>query len=502
MFIKKILITLLFVYTSAWSTTLAQLKSMPRSIERDFYIWQFMLQESTNKEQAIEASRLVYNVNRKLESALFKKTALHFRKKRKVLSKEKQKKYQSLISQMHRSGNFFNAWLELNSKEKINLFNFCGTQNRALINRDIGNNLYNQLSKEEGINQFLYRVEREHLTKLANIALKTPPANGNKINYNNLLKMGFDNIKLNRDKIAAKFFINAIYKAKSRFYRDKALFWAYKTSNNSKYLHYLEKSYDINIYKLIALDILNKPYPSPSKAYINKSAHSPINIKNPIAWAQLKQRIFSKKENLYSLAKQYNSPQSAAYYYYILAVASNHKKQFFPVLYKESIGSLPIDRQAMLLALARQESHFIPASISRSFALGMMQFMPFLVRHIAKVRGEQISYNKIFDPKTSILFANTHLNYLYKHLYHPLFVAYAYNAGIGYTRRTLRKNLFKRGKYEPYLSLEMLDNEQANHYGKKVLANYVIYRMLLGSPIRITTLLNQLDKPELTDRFR
>jgi len=35
------------------------------------------------------------------------------------------------------------------------------------------------------------------------------------------------------------------------------------------------------------------------------------------------------------------------------------------------------DRKALMLAIARQESKFIPASISRSFALGMMQFMPF-----------------------------------------------------------------------------------------------------------------------------
>jgi soluble lytic murein transglycosylase len=108
----------------------------------------------------------------------------------------------------------------------------------------------------------------------------------------------------------------------------------------------------------------------------------------------------------------------------------------------------------------------------------------------------------MFNPRISIKFANTHLDYLNKHLYHPLFVAYAYNAGIGYTRRLIRKNIFKKGLYEPYISLEMVDNEQARYYGKRVLGNYVIYRKLLGSPIKITTLLNWLDKPELTDRFR
>jgi len=66
----------------------------------------------------------------------------------------------------------------------------------------------------------------------------------------------------------------------------------------------------------------------------------------------------------------------------------------------------------------------------------------------------------------------------------------------------IRKDIFKKGPYEPYLSLELVDNEQANHYGKKVLANYVIYKMLLGSPVRITKIINELTNPALTDRFR
>jgi len=50
--------------------------------------------------------------------------------------------------------------------------------------------------------------------------------------------------------------------------------------------------------------------------------------------------------------------------------------------------------------------------------------------------------------------------------------------------------------------MELVNNEQANHYGKKVLANYVIYKMLLGSPIKITTIINELTNPKLTDNFR
>ena len=57
------------------------------------------------------------------------------------------------------------------------------------------------------------------------------------------------------------------------------------------------------------------------------------------------------------------------------------------------------ERQALIYAIARQESRFVPASVSRSFALGMMQFMPFLIRHVAKEKGQRIDYDDIFKPE-------------------------------------------------------------------------------------------------------
>ncbi len=487
---------------SAWGVTLASLKEMPKSVERDFYIWQFLLDPKSSKEESLAASKLVFRVNDKLSKALYAKSGMQLTKKRKKVSTESKRYYLALLGSMHKSGDFFNAWLQLGDREKLKLFTLAGTANRALLNRKLEQSLYSRLTKDYSINEFLFRVERERLDKLSKIAHAIPPVAGNKINYNNLLKLGFDNLKSGNENLASTFFKSAIAKAQSRFYKDKAIFWSYLTSRNSRYLTLLANSYDYNIYKLIALDKLHKPYPTPATATINSNAKSIIDISDPIAWARLKKKIFSKKYNLYALAKEYNSKQSAGYYYYILTVASKHTKQYFPLLYRDSLSAYPVERQAMILALARQESHFIPASVSRSFALGMMQFMPFLIKHIAKERGEKVSYFDIFNPKVSLSFANTHLNYLYKYIYHPLFIAYAYNAGIGYTRGMLRTDIFKRGKYEPYLSLEMVDNDQANHYGKKVLANYVIYRTLLGSPVRVTQLLEQLDKPSLTDRFR
>lgn len=50
--------------------------------------------------------------------------------------------------------------------------------------------------------------------------------------------------------------------------------------------------------------------------------------------------------------------------------------------------------------------------------------------------------------------------------------------------------------------MELIDYQESKEYGKKVLANYIIYLNLLGIDTKITTLLDNLDKPLETDRFR
>ena len=171
--------------------------------------------------------------------------------------------------------------------------------------------------------------------------------------------------------------------------------------------------------------------------------------------------------------------------------------------YRDIVEKYPVTRQALIYAIARQESRFIPASVSRSFALGMMQFMPFLVKHVAKEKGEKIDLDEMFDPKKAIEYANYHLDYLNRYLYHPLFVAYAYNGGIGFTKRLIRQSdYFRKGKFEPYLSMEKMHNVEAREYGKRVLTNYIVYLNKLGKPTRLLPYIKMLTYPERTDRFR
>ena len=102
--------------------------------------------------------------------------------------------------------------------------------------------------------------------------------------------------------------------------------------------------------------------------------------------------------------------------------------------YYDNIKDYNKTRQALILAIARQESRFIPTAISVSYALGMMQFMPFLANHIGEKELKIPNFDQdfMFKPEIAYYFGNYHLNYLESRLKSPLFVAYAYNGGIGF----------------------------------------------------------------------
>jgi len=109
----------------------------------------------------------------------------------------------------------------------------------------------------------------------------------------------------------------------------------------------------------------------------------------------------------------------------------------------------------------------------------------------------------MFSPYKAIEYADFHLDYLNKYLYHPLFVAYAYNGGIGFTKRLIKKsNYFRTGAFEPYLSMEKMTNVEAREYGKRVLTNYVVYLNKLGKSTRLLPFIKTLTNPAETDRFR
>jgi len=403
--------------------TYAQVHAMPKSVEKDYYIWRFLRQRSTTPAQARAIIRETNSLNKKLKDAYRKKTGSYP--------------------------------------------DFRPTPVK-------------------------YKVNDTEIWK-------------NRVQGNYAFKKGISMVQKRQLTLAAQYFHSAYSIYEERWEKDKSLFWLYLVTKNKHYLDQLKKeSGHINMYRLLASDFTKDKYPktivSPS---ISKSRVWGIDETDPIDWAKIKRKLFSGREDLDDLADDCRSQATIGMHTYIKARACNYTKSYFPMPYRDLMKRYSVERQALIYAIARQETRFVPASVSRSFALGLMQFMPFLIDHVAKQKGEHIDYDEIFNPYKAIEYADYHLDYLTDYLYHPLFVAYAYNGGIGFTKRLIRKRgMFRPGPFEPYLSMEKMKNIQAREYGKRVLTNYIVYMNLLGKPTRMLPFVKTLTDPSMTDRFR
>ncbi|MBC2882955.1 lytic transglycosylase domain-containing protein [Campylobacter sp. Marseille-Q3452] len=319
--------------------------------------------------------------------------------------------------------------------------------------------------------------------------------------------LGINAVLLNSPKDAARFFTRAQAAFDRQDRKDNAVFWLYLLSKNTIYLDKLNQSRDVNIYTLYANELTgaspaaNIVSPTPTKEKVEG-----YDIKDPFLWQKTFKMIKEMSaEDSANHSETFNTKETLGQYAYLMEKASGYKDSYFVMPFADELEDVNATRKALLYAIGRQESRFIPAVISTSYALGMMQFMPFLANHIGKkeLAIPNFDQDDMFDPRLALKFADHHLNYLEKYLYHPLFVAYAYNGGIGFTKKMLQRgDLFNEGKYEPFLSMELVPFAESRDYGKKVLANYVIYLRLLRSSTSISTLFENLKTPSLTDKFR
>ena len=319
--------------------------------------------------------------------------------------------------------------------------------------------------------------------------------------------LGVNAVLLNSPKDAMRFFARAEAAFDRQDRKDNAVFWLYLLSKNTIYLDKLNQSRDVNIYTLYANELTgaspaaNIVSPTPTKEKV-----ADYDIKDPFLWQKTFKMIKEMSaEDAAKHSKTFNTKETLGQYAYLMEKASGYKDSYFVMPFVDELEDVNATRKALLYAIGRQESRFIPAVISTSYALGMMQFMPFLANHIGKKELQIPNFDQddMFDPRLALKFADHHLNYLEKYLYHPLFVAYAYNGGIGFTKKMLQRgDLFNEGEYEPFLSMELVPFAESRDYGKKVLANYVIYLGIVRSSTSISTLFESLKTPSLTDKFR
>ncbi len=532
--IKFLLISALALGANA--VTLKEINSKPPSRAKNFMIWQFMKQHITPKEaeeafyqikdvsindlytysykgndKAIKYTTNCMSTKPKkllilkdmncLNLALtpYKYRQLTADEKKKLLNKVKDKKKLSWMRAMKANG----VSNTLSASTLLEIFMRAGKKYRyANFNRPYSAKELHNLSKEWRFDSFVsYAVFSPELHKIAKSLLhvRFEDIKKDKTHFYlalNALKAGEDAIALRHlDAAYSKFYFQAD--------KDKALFWKYQITKEKKLLKKISESFDINIYTLFAREKLGKPLGNYYASLGNDVSAGEKDISDPFVWLKILDEVkATPQERLSALSKHYRNDKMQAVSSYIYERSTKYREQGFLMPYRKYLKDLSLDSQALIYALMRQESRFIPSALSRAYALGLMQIMPFLARAMEKKMPEKLSsLNEMFEPETNLKYAKKHIKWLQKSFYHPLLIAYSYNGGYGFTRRYLKGDVFTKSKYEPYLSMELMINSESREYGKKVLANYVVYKKILGEKVSIAHLFDKLTQPSQIHRF-
>ncbi|MCT7446653.1 lytic transglycosylase domain-containing protein [Aliarcobacter skirrowii] len=519
--------------------TLEWLENKPKSNERDFFIVQFLNYDTTTKEEAQKAYNLRRGYNASLEKLYNQKFAQELNEEEKFcknanfktlikqdssciqtaldsvnkLFKLSKKELHYLIPkikdenlkenlQILASKNIFKE-LSVNKHSKFIEFFFAtsGQDRLKYFNRKLTKELLDNIALDRDFDKFLRVVIFNNEYKNIQKSLYILNENQNLTAYNSFL-LGINEVNHNNSKLANNFFKISYKKSFLRSQKDNALFWLYLTSDDKNYLEELANSYDTNLYSLYAKEILNK-YPTNIIYSLdtNKNSSS-FNIYDSFAWFDINNDVRSEL-NEEKLAKYYDildTKETKTHLAYILERYDNFKTQYFLTPYRDIIKEQGIFKELLIYAIARQESRFIPSAISVAGAQGIMQIMPFLSEDIARRLKEPYNIYEQFIPEKNLKYASFHLDNLIKQFdSNPLFVAYAYNGGAGYTKNQLKKGLFtKTNKYEPFLSMEMISYQETKEYGKRVLANFYIYNNYLNSEnkISLSTIFQNLKQPQ------
>ncbi|MEE3744030.1 lytic transglycosylase domain-containing protein [Campylobacter porcelli] len=543
----KFSLFLLFLAMPLWAgvPSYEKLKSSPKGLVKDYYIYRFAKESKASKAELKKLRTQIYRYQGSIKT-LFDNKLGAIQKSINKCSKYNLSnidKADEMCQNMLLSINFVKS---LNPTQRADLFERLKMANSKFLNfvqgfsKDdplayyikIGDTTgyfkyyFNAKDKDEFLNR--YKLSQKLIANSINhwqfksivqesiIGKKNEKfrrvlleANPNSLSGDMAFLFGLNAILLYEDEKAVKFFEVAAKRSKFASNKDNANFWIYLITKDKELLKSIANSADINIYSLFAREFssdekIKIAVPKPSTKELLKYDYT-----DPFTWQRTREKVANMPSSeLISYASRFYTQSTLGEYSYIMERAHNHKIHFYPMPFMEYIGTDDVKRQALILALARQESRFVPSAISTSYALGMMQFMPFLAIDIAAKLGMSgFDIDDMFKPQIAYKFANFHLDYLEKYLYNPLFIAYAYNGGIGFTKRMLlRGDLFNRkgeySKYEPFLSMDLVPYAESRIYGKKVLANYIIYLAALGKSTKISHFFDATLIPELSDGFR
>ncbi|MGZ5208776.1 MAG: transglycosylase SLT domain-containing protein [Sulfuricurvum sp.] len=536
---KRSLLLSIALFSSCFaSVTLEEINDKPASREKNFLIWQFLNQD-INATQAAQAfyqidtvnQRFLFDYAKKTDEAEMLYTTQCLQKNTNELMAIEQDdclmlaltptKAQSLqpcereAIAMRLGDKFGNVqWLHTMNQENqfapygdvessLKLFLITSpAYHQEHFNHTVDADTLANLTAAKGFGRLAYMTITD--PKMALLQRSLAEISGGCFNFQTHFYLAINALRYER-KDNALFHLQAAQNiASSKMDQDKTAFWLYHVTQEQSYLETLSQSVDINMYSLWAKEKTGMK----AENYFTTlpmSESGGFKGDDPFEWNKLHQEIAaSTKENVVELIDRYDGEDSLAVQAYIIERAYTPLIHNFTMPYDQYMTDLSEDQKAFLYALMRQETRMIPGLISRSFALGVMQIMPFNVDNIAKSDPfKPTSYSDMFNPEHNIAYAIVHLKHIDATLYNPVLKAYAYNGGLGSTKRLiLNTGQFLSGEHEPFMSMELVANAENREYGKKVLANYVIYKKIVGEEVSITSLFDNLVQPSLSDCFR
>lgn len=517
--------------------TLKELGSKPKGIARDFYIWEFISDKDTSLEESLKAYDLVYREIPKLKSALQAKgyhpkipkniacaklpitelvkqdeQCIAFGLKLSQVPTMPASQITTLQQKLAKSPNLLAKIKILRSSDIA--------QAMFAANAQVFAEIFNALTYQQKLQIFAKSPDPKAIQRLANqnassfnrvlqhiildsrlLAFKQAIAKADitTSDSNTFFLLGINELLNDSKQQALRYFERSRNAAIDPFFKDRAMFWQYLVSGNVAFLHDLQTSKFVDIFSIYANQKLktkpNYEIVSSFDGLILKKP--PINISDPFAWQVARDSIGSIKDmtRYEEEVNRFYTIDTTPHLAHFSNRITKYSVNYYIMPYVDLVHWRDDKQKAMSLAIAKQESHFIPALVSRSYALGMMQIMPFNLEPFAKKLEikHKVTLEDLFKPEFAYTFGTMFLEELNDEFKHPLFVAYAYNGGPGFWRRTLAKGqlFIKNRKYEPWLSMELIANEEPRFYGMKVLANYIIYQELLGHKVDIESLLKQ-----------
>ncbi|MFA6144791.1 MAG: transglycosylase SLT domain-containing protein [Sulfurimonas sp.] len=536
---KRSLLLCLALFSSAFANvTLDEINIQPPSPEKNFLIWQFLHQD-INATQANDAFYQMERVNTRFLLDYAKKTneteiiytaqclqkpatelltieaddclflALTPVKAQTLQNSEREQLATKL-------GNKFGnvQWLRTMNQEShftpfsettpsLKLFLITSpAYHQEHFNHVIDTDTLKSLTASKGFGQFAYSVITDPKMPLAQRALSD--VSGGCFDFQTHFYLAINALHYGRNDNAIFHLKEAQKLANSKMDQDRTTFWLYQLKPELATLKSLSQSLDLNMYALWAKEKMGVEAENYFTTLPTRQKSS-FKGDDPFEWNQLHDEIMaSTKENIVDLINRYDGEDSLAVQAYIIERTYTPFIHNFTMPYDQYMTNLSTDQKAFLYALMRQETRMIPGLISSSFALGLMQLMPFNVDSISKALPLKVtSYNDMFNPAYNIPYAIEHMKHIDRTLFNPVLKAYAYNGGLGSTKRLIiNTGQFLQGEHEPFMSMELMSNTENREYGKRVLANYVIYKKILGEEVTITSLLDSLVQPSLSDCFR